>query len=185
MAEKINDSEKAIKTIIENLGEDPDRDGLKETPKRVVKSWSELYKGYTEDPKKLMKVFECESYTGMVLLKDIELYSMCEHHMLPFVGKCHIAYIPDKKVIGISKLARIMEIYARRLQIQERLTDEIADCIKEILQPKGVAVQIEAEHFCMRMRGVGKQNSTMVTTSLRGLFIKDSSTRNEFLNALK
>jgi GTP cyclohydrolase I len=177
--------EAAIKTILEKIGENSERDGLSETPKRVVKSWEELYKGYKEDPKELVKVFECDSYTGMVLLKDIEIYSMCEHHMLPFVGKCHIAYIPDKKVIGISKLARIMEVYARRLQIQERLTDEIADALKELLQPKGVAVRIEAEHFCMRMRGIGKQNSVMVTTSLRGLFIKDSATRNEFLNAIK
>lgn len=178
-------SEEAIEKVIESIGEDPSRDGLLDTPKRVVRSWGELYKGYKEDPKDCARVFECESYTGMVLLKDIELYSMCEHHMLPFVGKCHIAYIPDKKVIGISKLARIMEIFARRLQIQERLTDEIADSIKDLLAPKGVAVRIEAEHFCMRMRGVGKQNSTMVTTSLRGLFINDASTRNEFLNSIK
>jgi len=183
--DKLINAKKAVETIIKELGEDPKRDGLIDTPSRVVKSWSELYKGYNENPHKLAKVFECESYTGMVLLKDIELYSMCEHHMLPFAGKCHIAYIPDKKVIGISKLARIMEIYARRLQIQERLTDEIADAIDSILQPKGVAVRIEAEHFCMRMRGVGKQNSTMVTTSLRGLFLKDSATRNEFLDSLK
>lgn len=183
--DKLEIAKEAIKTIINEIGEDSDRDGLLETPDRVVASWKELYRGYKEDPKDLIKVFECESYTGMVLLKDIELYSMCEHHMLPFAGRCHIAYIPDKKVIGISKLARIMEIYARRLQIQERLTDEIADAIKELLQPKGVAVQIEAEHFCMRMRGVGKQNSVMVTTSLRGTFIKDPATRSEFLSALK
>lgn len=121
----------------------------------------------------------------MVLLKDIEMYSMCEHHMLPFVGKCHIAYIPDKKVIGISKLARVMEIYSRRLQIQERLTDEIAECLYKNLKPKGVAVRIEAEHFCMRMRGVNKQNSTMVTTTLKGLFMTEATTRNEFLSALE
>ena len=185
MTEKTNAAQKAVKTMIETIGDDPTRDGLIDTPRRVVASWDELFRGYNQNPKDLVKVFECESYTGMVLLKDIELYSMCEHHMLPFVGKCHIAYIPDKKVIGISKLARIMEVYARRLQIQERLTDEIADTIKALLQPKGVAVQIEAEHFCMRMRGVGKQNSVMVTTSLRGLFLSDPSTRNEFLNAIK
>jgi len=178
-------AEESVKTILSELGEDISRDGLLDTPERVVKSWGEIYGGYGKNPQDLIKVFECESYTGMILLKDIELYSMCEHHMLPFVGKCHIAYIPDKKVIGISKLARIMEIYARRLQIQERLTDEIADAIKEMLQPKGVAVRIEAEHFCMRMRGVGKQNSVMVTTSLRGSFIKDDATRNEFLNSIK
>lgn len=184
MKNKLNNAEKVIKKILIELGEDPNRSGLIGTPERVVKSWAEIYKGYSESPSKSVKVFECESYTGMVLLKDIELYSMCEHHMLPFVGRCHIAYIPDKKVIGISKLARIMEIYARRLQIQERLTDEIADSIKEILRPKGVAVRVEAEHFCMRMRGIGKQNSVMVTTSLRGLFLSDASTRNEFLSSL-
>lgn len=177
--------EDKLKDILKAIGEDPDRDGLKDTPKRVKNSWRELYGGYSQDPKKMLKVFECDSYTGMVLLKNIELYSMCEHHMLPFVGKCHIAYIPDKKVIGISKLARIMEIFARRLQIQERLTDQIADAISELLAPKGVAVQIEAEHFCMRMRGVNKQNSTMITTTLRGLFMNDSSTRSEFLSAIK
>lgn len=184
MKNEVNYAEKNVREILKKIGEDPDRSGLIETPKRVVNSWNEIYKGYNESPSKLVTVFECEKYTGMVLLKNIELYSMCEHHMLPFVGKCHIAYIPDKKVIGISKLARIMEIYARRLQIQERLTDEIADSIYKILRPKGVAVRIEAEHFCMRMRGIGKQNSIMTTTSLRGLFLSDPSTRNEFLSAL-
>ncbi|MCX6808404.1 MAG: GTP cyclohydrolase I FolE [Candidatus Berkelbacteria bacterium] len=179
------DIEKNIAEIITHIGDDPKREGLEETPKRVLQSFGEIYRGYREDPSKLVKVFECESYTGMVLLKNIELYSMCEHHMLPFVGHCNIAYIPDKKVIGISKLARVMEIFARRLQIQERLTDEIADCLLDLLKPKGVAVQIEAEHFCMRMRGVNKQNSVMVTTSLRGLFIKDPATRNEFLSAIR
>jgi len=174
-----------IREIIEKVGDDCDRDGLKETPERVVRSWKEIYSGYHKDPAKELKTFECDSYKGMVLLRNIELYSMCEHHMLPFVGKCHIAYIPNEKIVGISKLARIMEIFARRLQIQERLTDEIADCINKILSPKGVAVQIEAEHFCMRMRGVSKQNSTMITTTLRGLFINDPSTRSEFLSAIK
>jgi len=177
--------EKHIKEILQIIGEDPRRDGLLDTPKRVIKSWNELYSGYNQNPEEVLKTFEYDRYKGMVLLKNIELYSMCEHHMLPFVGKCHIAYIPDKKIVGISKLARVMEIFARRLQIQERLTDEIADCLIKILEPKGAAVQIEAEHFCMRMRGVNKQNSTMVTTTLRGSFIKDPSTRNEFLNAIR
>ena len=177
--------ESYISKILSVVGDDPERDGLLETPKRVISSWKELYGGYNKDPEKVLKIFECNSYKGMVLLKNIELYSMCEHHMLPFVGKCHIAYIPNEKVVGISKLARIMEIYARRLQIQERLTDEIADCLMKVLAPKGVAIQIEAEHFCMRMRGVNKQNSTMTTTTLRGLFLNDFSTRNEFLNAIR
>jgi GTP cyclohydrolase I len=180
-----DDMEGSVARILEYIGENPNRDGLKDTPKRIVQSWEDLYKGYKQNPKSLVKVFNCESYTGMVLLKDIELYSMCEHHMLPFVGRCHIAYIPNKKVIGISKLARIMEVYARRLQIQERLTDEIASCIEKLLKPKGVAVMIEAEHFCMRMRGVGKQNSIMVTSSLTGVFLKEEATRNEFLTLIK
>jgi GTP cyclohydrolase I len=179
------DAESLITRELEFIGENPNREGIVETPKRVVKSWKELYAGYQMDPKDMVKVFECEGYQGMVLLKDIEMYSTCEHHMLPFVGKCHIAYIPDKKVIGISKLARIMEVYARRLQIQEKLTDQIADCLMDLLKPKGVAVQIEADHFCMRMRGVGKQNSHMVTTSLRGNFNDNPATRQEFLEAIK
>ncbi|MDO8513750.1 MAG: GTP cyclohydrolase I FolE [bacterium] len=180
-----NKYEKMIKEILKHIGEDPDREGLRYTPKRIINSWKELYSGYGKDPKKVLTVFDHAGYTGMVLLKDVELYSMCEHHLLPFVGKCHIAYLPDKKVIGISKLARLMEIYARRAQIQERLTDEIADSLEDILKPLGVAVQIEAEHFCMRMRGVSKQHSTLVTTSLRGFFLTSASTRNEFLNAIK
>lgn len=177
--------EKYVKDMLLNIGENPARNGLLETPKRVVNSWKELYGGYNQNPEEVLKFFEYDGYQGMVLLKNIELYSMCEHHMLPFVGKCHIAYIPDKKVVGISKLARVMEIFARRLQIQERLTDEIADCLVKVLEPKGAAVQIEAEHFCMRMRGVNKQNSTMVTTTLRGSFIKDPATRSEFLTAIR
>lgn len=176
--------EDKIREIIKTIGENPEREGLLETPKRVIKSWKDLYKGYNQNPQDCIKVFEKENYNGMVLLKDIELYSMCEHHMLPFVGKCHIAYIPNKKVIGISKLARIMEIYARRLQVQERLTEQIADCLDALLKPKGVAVMIEAEHFCIRMRGVGKQNSIMITSSLRGNF-KQSEPRLEFLNLIK
>lgn len=177
--------EDMIRKMIKFLGENPDRDGLAETPKRIIKSWKELYSGYGKNPQDEVKVFDCNSYTGMVLLKDIEMYSTCEHHMLPFFGKCHIAYIPDRKVIGISKLARIMEIYARRLQIQERLTDEIADCLVELLNPKGVAVMIEAQHFCMRARGIEKQNSQMITSSLRGVFLEKDEARQEFLESIK
>jgi len=152
------DAEDLVVRMLECIGENPNREGLLETPSRVVKSWKELYIGY--ECKVDVRDFSAPTYTGMVLLKDIELYSMCEHHILPFIGKCHIAYIPNKRVIGISKLARIMEMYCRRLQIQEQLTDQIADYIKENLKPKGVAVSIEAEHLCMRMRGINKQNST-------------------------
>jgi len=174
-----------VKQLLESIGENPEREGLKDTPKRVAKMYKEIFKGYTMDPQTLVTVFEKESYSGMVLLKDIEMYSMCEHHMLPFVGKCHIAYIPDKKIIGISKLARIMEVYARRLQVQERLTDQIADCIEKLLQPKGVAVTIEAQHLCMKMRGIEKQNSVMRTTSLRGAFLTEVETRHEYLSSIK
>lgn len=174
-----------LKQLILSIGEIPSREGLCDTPARVIKSFEELYKGYKMKVEDVITTFEKETYSGMVLLKNIEMYSMCEHHMLPFVGKCSIAYVPDKKIIGISKLARIMEIFARRLQVQERLTDEIADAIETHLQPKGTAVYIEAEHFCMRMRGANKQNSTMVTSSLRGCFLNEDSSRQEFYNQIK
>lgn len=179
------DIENTIIRQLQYIGEDAGREGLKETPSRIVKSWQKLYSGYNQDLKSVCTVFDHEKYTGMLLVKNIELFSMCEHHLLPFVGKCHIAYIPKKKVIGLSKLVRIMEIYSRRLQIQERLTDQIADAIQELLQPLGVGVVIEAEHLCMRMRGVEKQNSVARTTSLRGVFYDKTETRNEFLNAIK
>lgn len=169
---------------LQYIGEDPNREGLKETPNRIVRSWGELYSGYGQDPKELLTTFDSDGYDQIVLLKDIELYSMCEHHMLPFFGKAHIAYIPDKRIIGISKLARLLDIFARRLQIQERIGEQVTSTLMEILQPKGVACIIEASHLCMRMRGVSKQNSTMVTSSLKGVFLQEISTRTELMNLI-
>jgi len=181
-----NDSfiEEAVKDIISSLGEDPDREGLLETPARVMRSYKEIFSGYGKNPEDVMKVFDAEGYDELVLLKDIELYSTCEHHMIPFIGKCHIAYIPDTKICGISKLARVMEIFSRRMQIQERLTNQIAHAIDDILQPKGVGVVIEAYHLCMRARGVNKQNSMMVTSALLGNF-RDADVKTEFLGLIK
>ena len=169
-----------VMSFLQFIDENPCREGLKKTPQRVIDSFAELYKGYGMKVEDVLTTFTNQKYSGMILLKDIEMYSMCEHHMLPFVGKCSIAYIPDKRIIGISKLARIMEIFSRRLQVQERLTDQIADAIFRYLEPKGCAVYIEAEHFCMRMRGANKQNSVMVTSSLRGCF-KQEGVKQEFL----
>jgi len=178
----------AIKKIISDIGDDPAREGLLETPSRVVNSFRELYSGYNTDPREIIKIFSSKDscdYDQMVLLKNIEMYSMCEHHLLPFFGKAHIAYIPDSSVIGISKLARILEMYSRRLQIQERLTCQIVDCLMENLRPKGAACVIEACHFCMMARGISKQNSIMVTSSLKGVFLDDEKTRFEFLETIK
>lgn len=172
-----------IRDIIESLGEDPNRVGLIETPKRVEKSLKFLTEGYKQDIDQIIgnAIFK-EDYNELVLVKDIKIYSLCEHHLLPFVGKAHIGYIPDKHIIGVSKLARVADMFARRLQVQERLTGQIVDALNDKLQPKGVAAIIEAEHFCMMMRGVEKQNSTMVTSAMRGIFLSDSRTREEFLN---
>jgi GTP cyclohydrolase I len=167
--------------MIEYIGEDPKRDGLLETPKRIVKSWDFLFGGYKTDVAAIFKKFDNDGqYDQMVILKDIEFYSMCEHHALPFLGKVHIAYLPGDKIVGVSKLARVVEAFARRLQVQERLTEQIASAIEENLQPKGVAVYIEAQHLCMVARGVQKQNSVMVTSALKGCFRNDES-RMEFL----
>jgi len=174
-----------IKEIIKYIGDDPDREGLIETPKRVVKSWDHLFSGYGKDPKELMKVFKEDSCDEMVILKDIEFYSMCEHHMIPFFGKISIGYIPNGKVLGISKLARLVEMYARRLQIQEKLVAQIADTLMEYLEPYGVMVVCEAKHLCMVARGVEKQNSVMVTNAVRGNFKTDIGVRNEFLKMIK
>jgi GTP cyclohydrolase I len=180
-----DDALNAVKTILEYIGEDTEREGLLETPERVVKSYEHLYSGYKIDPKSVLaKKFTTRS-SEMVLLRDIELYSMCEHHMLPFVGKCHIAYIPDGKVLGISKLARVMEVFSRRLQIQEELTFQIAEAIMEEAKPKGVGVVIEAQHMCMTMRGVEKQHSVMTSSALLGNFKSDPRTRNEFMDLIK
>lgn len=180
--------EQNIIRCLEYIGEDPNREGLLETPSRVIRSYDELFAGYKQDPQDVFKVFDAERYDQLILLRDCELYSMCEHHMLPFIGKAHIAYIPNGKVIGISKLARLMEIYARRLQIQERLGEQITSSLMSMLDAKGAACIIEAEHLCMRMRGIGKQNSVMVTNSLKGVFLEDSTrglaARNELMRLI-
>jgi len=182
----IFNEEDLVRHMIKAIGDDPEREGVLETPKRVVKSWEELFGGYGQSPEKILsKTFKGGGYDQMVLLKDIEFYSTCEHHMLPFMGKCHIAYIPKDRVVGLSKLARLTECFARRLQIQEKLTDQIADAMVKWLEPVGVAVVIEAKHFCMVARGVGKQNSIMQTTALRGVFRDEDSTRNEFMSSIR
>ena len=170
--------------ILQKIGEDPTREGLIKTPERVAKALQYLTHGYDLDPAEILKsaLFN-EEYDEMVIVKDIEVYSMCEHHMLPFFGKAHIAYIPNGKIVGLSKLPRVVDAFARRLQVQERLTTEIRDCIQEVLEPKGVAVVIEASHMCMQMRGVQKQNSSTTSSSFTGAFEKDS-TRKEFINLL-
>lgn len=170
--------------VLRELGEDPARDGLIKTPERVAKAMQYLTKGYSENGAAILRsaMFE-EKYSEMVLVKDIELYSLCEHHMLPFIGKAHIAYIPNGRIVGLSKLPRIVDVYARRLQVQERLTDEILHCINDTLQPLGVAIVIEAMHLCMMMRGVQKQNSITTTSAFTGEF-RNAGTRSEFLNLI-
>jgi len=171
---------------LEYIGEDPTREGLIETPRRVLRSWEKLCGGYKEDPKVILSTVFNQKYDEMVLLKDIEMYSTCEHHMLPFHGKCHIAYIPNGKVVGISKLARLMECFSRRLQIQERLCNQVVDSMEEFLKPKGCACIMEAQHFCMTSRGVQKQNSIMTTSALRGVFLeKNSQARSELLQLIR
>lgn len=174
-----------VRKMIKQIGDDPNREGVLDTPKRVVKSWSEIFSGYKCDPVVLLgTTFASPDYDEMVILKDIEFYSTCEHHMIPFFGKAHIGYIPDKKVVGLSKLARLVECFSRRLQIQENLTNQIANTIMEILKPKGVMVVIEAKHMCMCTRGVNKQSSWMITSAVQGLF-KESVSRQEFLSLIK
>lgn len=175
-----------VKDILALLGEDPEREGLLKTPERVAKSLQFLTQGYGQNGQQIIQsaIFE-EKYQQMVLVKDIELYSMCEHHMLPFIGKCHVAYIPNGKITGLSKIARVVETYARRLQVQERLTVQIRDCIVDALQPLGVAVVIEAMHTCMSLRGVQKSNAITTTSAFSGIFLSSARTRNEFLNLIK
>jgi len=178
-------SQVLVQQILYGIGENPDREGLKDTPKRVVKSWDQIYAGYSMKVEDLFTSFSSDGYNQMVILKDIELYSMCEHHMLPFYGKAHIAYIPNEKIVGISKLARLLDMYARRLQIQERIGDQVTSALMEYLQPKGAACIIEASHMCMRMRGVSKQNSIMVTSSIKGIFETDASAKAELISLIK
>lgn len=175
-----------VREILRLLGEDPEREGLLKTPTRVAKSLQFLTQGYAQNGTEQIQcaMFD-EKYKQMVLVKDIELYSMCEHHVLPFIGKCHVAYIPDGKITGLSKIARVVETYARRLQVQERMTVEIRDCIQNALRPLGVAVVIEAMHTCMSIRGVQKSNAITTTSAFSGIFLSSARTRNEFLNLIK
>jgi GTP cyclohydrolase I len=174
--------EKAVREILVAVGEDPGREGLKETPKRVAKMYAEVFSGLGRDPRKVFKIFKDERHEEMVLLRDIPFSSMCEHHLLPFIGKAHVAYIPSQgKLSGLSKLARLVELLARRPQVQERLTGQVADTMMEVLDPRGVLVVIEAEHLCMTMRGVNKAGSKMVTSAVRGIFESNDITRKEAL----
>jgi GTP cyclohydrolase IA len=174
-----------IRKIIEDLGEDPERQGLKGTPRRLEQALRFLTSGYTQNPDELLNnaLFDVQ-YDEMVIIANIDFYSMCEHHMLPFFGRCHVGYLPDKKVIGISKIARLVEMYSRRLQVQERLTTQIAKTIQDKIKPLGVGVVMEAQHMCMMMRGVQKQNSRAITSSMLGNFRRSAETRNEFLNLI-
>lgn len=174
------------KDILTQLGEDANREGLEKTPERVAKSLQFLTQGYDQNPDAILNsaIFH-EEYSEMVIVKDIEVYSMCEHHMLPFFGKAHVAYIPNGKIVGLSKIPRVVDAYARRLQVQERLTLEIRDAIQRVLEPKGVAVVIECAHMCMQMRGVQKQNSTTTSSAFTGLFMKNETTRKEFINLIQ
>ena len=173
---------------LEYIGEDPNREGLIDTPNRIVKAWGEIFAGYKQNPKEILTTFDAGGYDQIILSKNIEIYSMCEHHMLPFFGKAHVAYIPNDRVIGISKLSRLVDIYARRLQIQERLGEQITSAIMTYLKPKAAACIIEAQHLCMMMRGISKQNSVMVTSSLKGVFLDDSeqgrASRNELMRLI-
>ena len=182
---KIEEFENAVKTMMLHVGEDPSREGLLETPKRVRKAFEFIYGGYKEDPIAILnKALFTSSNDEMVLIKDIEFYSTCEHHLLPIIGHVHVAYIPDGKVVGLSKIPRTVNVFARRMQIQEQFTEQIADAIMEAIAPKGVAVVVQARHMCMEMRGVEKINSTTTSSALRGLFKKDEKTRAEFFSLI-
>ncbi len=180
-------AEDAVRDLLRHVGEDPEREGLEKTPARVVKAWEFMTRGYAEDPKAVINeaLFTEQEYQEMILCKDVDFYSMCEHHLLPFFGKAHIAYLPNRRIVGLSKLARMVEMYARRLQVQERMTTQIAQTIMEVIEPLGVAVVLEAEHMCMRMRGVEKQNSRVTTSAMLGVFRKNIETRQELMTLLR
>ena len=181
----IDNIEKLIHNLLTQIGEDPDREGIVKTPERVAKAWDYFSSGYTQSVDSIINnaVF-AEDYDEMVTIKDIDYFSLCEHHLLPFFGKAHVAYFPNGKIIGLSKMPRIINMYSHRLQVQERMTQQIAETLKDVLGPKGVAVVLEGEHMCMQMRGVEKQNSYATTSSMKGIFLKDSRTREEFLNII-
>ena len=178
--------ERLVRDLLKEIGEDPTREGLDKTPARVAKAWEYLTSGYRQDIHDVLnEALFTEEYDEMVVVKDIDLYSMCEHHLLPFFGKCHIAYMPSRKIVGLSKLPRLVEMFARRLQVQERLTTQIAQTLNDVLQPRGVAVVIEALHMCMLMRGVEKQNSKAVTSAMLGAFRDNAGTRAEFMELIR
>ena len=178
--------EEHVRALLRTLGEDPDREGLLKTPERVVRALSFLTKGYQEDPAAILNsALFSEEYSEMIVLKDLDFFSLCEHHVLPFFGKAHVAYIPSKKILGLSKLARLFEVFARRLQVQERLTTQVANSLMDAIDPQGVGVVVEAEHLCMRMRGVEKQNSVVVTSCMLGTFRDRQETREEFTTLIR
>jgi GTP cyclohydrolase IA len=180
------EAEAAVRTLLQWIGDDPDREGLKSTPKRVVKAYEDWFSGYRDDPVEFLRrtFYEVDGYDEMVVLRDISFESHCEHHMAPIMGKIHVGYLPDRKVVGISKLARVVETFARRLQVQETMTAQIAHCIQDVLKPKGVGVVVEGVHQCMTTRGIRKQGVAMITSQLLGHFRSDSRTRSEFLNII-
>ena len=177
--------EKLFQGILEGIGEDPEREGLRLTPQRCAKALAEMTRGYSQDPEEIIRgALFTEDYSEMIIMKDVDFYSLCEHHMLPFFGKVHMAYLPRGKIVGISKMARLVDVFARRLQVQERMTTQVASVLMEQLGAEGVAVVAEAEHLCMRMRGVEKQNSYVVTSAMFGVFRENQETREEFMNLI-
>jgi len=187
MSENVESAEAAVQCLIRHVGEDPNREGLLRTPTRVVKAYEFLTRGYAQDPKAVINgaLFVEEDYQEIIVCRDVDFFSLCEHHLLPFMGKAHVAYLPRHHIIGLSKLARLVEIYARRLQVQERMTTQIASTLMEELNPLGVAVVLEAEHLCMRMRGVEKQNSWVTTSAMLGVFRTNVETRQEFMTLIR
>jgi GTP cyclohydrolase I len=186
MSDAADPIEGYVRALLKELGEDPGRDGLERTPGRFARSMRFLTEGYAKDPREILNdaLFEV-SYDEMVVVKDIDFYSLCEHHLIPFFGRAHVAYIPNGKVVGLSKIPRLVEMFARRLQVQERMTTQVAETIEEVLRPKGVGVVVEASHLCMMMRGVERQNAYAITSSLKGVFNSDSKTRSEFMQLIR